>query len=260
MELGAARPHRPTTSCPASRSSSGSLQVEGVLRRRPEARHGARRRSVRASEPVDGPQPGEIVTADGEIELSAGRETATVTVDQHRRPPGAGRLALPLLRGQPGAATSTARRAFGMHLDIPAGTAVRFEPGDEREVDLVAFGGDARGPRPQRPDRRDRRRRRARGRAGARARAPASWARGAEPWASGSRGASTPSCSGPTTGDRVRLGDTDLWAEVEARPARARRRVRLRRRQDAARRARHVNGAITVGRRRAGLRDHERRS
>ena len=30
-----------------------------------------------------------------------------------------------------------------MRLDIPAGTAVRFEPGDEREVELVAFGGDA---------------------------------------------------------------------------------------------------------------------
>ena len=33
-------------------------------------------------------------------------------------------------------------RAFGMRLDIPAGTAMRFEPGDEREVTLVAFGGD----------------------------------------------------------------------------------------------------------------------
>ncbi len=33
-------------------------------------------------------------------------------------------------------------RAFGMHLDIPAGTAVRFEPGEDREVGLVAFGGD----------------------------------------------------------------------------------------------------------------------
>ena len=31
--------------------------------------------------------------------------------------------------------------AFGMHLDIPAGTAVRFEPGESREVALVAFGG-----------------------------------------------------------------------------------------------------------------------
>ena len=35
-------------------------------------------------------------------------------------------------------------QAFGMRLDVPAGTAVRFEPGDEREVDLVAFGGERR--------------------------------------------------------------------------------------------------------------------
>jgi urease subunit beta len=32
--------------------------------------------------------------------------------------------------------------AFGMRLDIPAGTAVRFEPGDEKEVELVALGGE----------------------------------------------------------------------------------------------------------------------
>jgi urease subunit beta len=31
--------------------------------------------------------------------------------------------------------------AYGMHLNIPAGTAVRFEPGDEKEVTLVAYGG-----------------------------------------------------------------------------------------------------------------------
>jgi urease subunit gamma/beta len=31
--------------------------------------------------------------------------------------------------------------AFGMHLDIPAGTAVRFEPGEEKEVQLTAIGG-----------------------------------------------------------------------------------------------------------------------
>lgn len=31
--------------------------------------------------------------------------------------------------------------AYGMHLNIPAGTSVRFEPGDEKEVSLVAFGG-----------------------------------------------------------------------------------------------------------------------
>ncbi|GAA2887229.1 urease subunit beta [Streptomyces mexicanus] len=34
--------------------------------------------------------------------------------------------------------------AYGMHLDIPSGTAVRFEPGDSREVELVAFGGTRR--------------------------------------------------------------------------------------------------------------------
>ncbi len=32
-------------------------------------------------------------------------------------------------------------RAFGMHLDIPAGTAVRFEPGQAKQVTLVAYGG-----------------------------------------------------------------------------------------------------------------------
>ena len=36
----------------------------------------------------------------------------------------------------------TRELAFGKHLDIPAGTAVRFEPGDNREVELVAFGGE----------------------------------------------------------------------------------------------------------------------
>ena len=84
--------------------------------------------------------PGEIVTADGEIELSAGRETAALTVtNTGDRPVQVGshyhffevNRALRFER----------ERGFGMHLDIPAGTAVRFEPGEEREVELVAFGG-----------------------------------------------------------------------------------------------------------------------
>ncbi len=62
---------------------------------------------------------------------------------------------------------------------------------------------------------------------------------------------------GPTTGDRVRLGDTELWAEVERDLLVPRRRVRLRRRQDAARRPRHARRDHR-GRRRARLRDHER--
>jgi urease subunit beta len=36
------------------------------------------------------------------------------------------------------------KQAFGKHLNIPAGTAVRFEPGDEKEIDLVSFSGEQR--------------------------------------------------------------------------------------------------------------------
>jgi urease subunit beta len=36
----------------------------------------------------------------------------------------------------------TREQALGMHLNIPAGTAVRFEPGDEKEVELVSFSGE----------------------------------------------------------------------------------------------------------------------
>lgn len=84
--------------------------------------------------------PGEIVAADGEIELSAGRETVSMRVtNTGDRPVQVGshyhffevNRALRFVREQ----------AFGKHLDIPAGTAVRFEPGEDREVELVAFGG-----------------------------------------------------------------------------------------------------------------------
>jgi urease subunit gamma/beta len=93
------------------------------------------------SEPLaDQIVPGEIVAAAGDIELSAGRETAVLRVaNTGDRPVQVGshyhffevNRALRFER----------RQAFGMHLDIPAGTAVRFEPGEERDVELVAFGG-----------------------------------------------------------------------------------------------------------------------
>ena len=57
--------------------------------------------------------------------------------------------------------------AFGMHLDIPAGTAVRFEPGQAKQVTLVAYGGQRRGDRLPRPERGPARRRRPRCGAGA---------------------------------------------------------------------------------------------
>ncbi len=84
--------------------------------------------------------PGEIFTPDGTIELNAERETLQLQVaNTGDRPIQVGshfhffetNVALRFDR----------ESAKGMRLDIPAGTAVRFEPGDEREVNLVAFAG-----------------------------------------------------------------------------------------------------------------------
>lgn len=84
--------------------------------------------------------PGEMLIEAGEIELNAGRPTVTIKVaNTGDRPIQVGshfhfyevNRALAFDRAQ----------ARGMRLDIPAGTAVRFEPGDEREVTLVAFVG-----------------------------------------------------------------------------------------------------------------------
>lgn len=84
--------------------------------------------------------PGEIITQEGDIELNAGRPTVRLQVaNTGDRPIQVGshfhfyevNEALKFDREQ----------AKGMRLDIPAGTAVRFEPGDEREVTLVPFTG-----------------------------------------------------------------------------------------------------------------------
>ena len=86
---------------------------------------------------------GEIITPDEEIELNAGRRTGSVTVtNTGDRPVQIGshfhffevNRALEFDR----AAT------FGLRLDIPSGTAVRFEPGQEKAVALVEFGGRGR--------------------------------------------------------------------------------------------------------------------
>jgi urease subunit gamma/beta len=91
-------------------------------------------------EKVEGVVPGEIVTEDGEIEINAGRRSATVTVlNTGDRPVQVGshfhffeaNRELEFER----------EKSFGMHLDVPAGTAKRFPPGDKIEVTLVEFGG-----------------------------------------------------------------------------------------------------------------------
>lgn len=88
-------------------------------------------------------KPGEYLLGDGDIQANAGRQTVTVLV-RHTgdRPVQVGshyhffevNSILHFDR----------QAAYGMRLNIAAGTAVRFEPGEEKEVSLVAFGGERR--------------------------------------------------------------------------------------------------------------------
>jgi urease subunit beta len=84
--------------------------------------------------------PGEMRTAPGDIELNAGRPTDHAERHQQRRPADPGRLALSLLRNQRRAGVRP--RAARLAARHPAGTAVRFEPGQTRSVQLVALAGE----------------------------------------------------------------------------------------------------------------------
>lgn len=84
--------------------------------------------------------PGEIIPIEGDIEINAGRrKVALRAINTGDRPIQIGshyhffeaNRALEFDRG----------KSFGMHLDIPAGTAARFEPGEEKEITLTEFGG-----------------------------------------------------------------------------------------------------------------------
>lgn len=84
--------------------------------------------------------PGEIITRSGSIELNQGKETISLTV--------ANTGDRPIQIGshfhfyEVNAALQFERELTkGMRLDIPAGTAVRFEPGDQKDVTLVPFTG-----------------------------------------------------------------------------------------------------------------------
>ncbi len=90
--------------------------------------------------PVDELEPGALVVGDGELELNEGRRSVTLeAVNTGDRPVQIGshyhffevNKAMDFDRAQ----------AFGMRLDIPAGTAVRFEPGQSKTVTLVTYGG-----------------------------------------------------------------------------------------------------------------------
>ena len=84
--------------------------------------------------------PGEILPGAGAVPLNAGRDTVTLTVaNTGDRPVQVGSH---FHFAQANAALRFDRDlAWGRRLNVPAGTAVRFEPGVEREVSLVALGG-----------------------------------------------------------------------------------------------------------------------
>jgi len=88
-------------------------------------------------------KPGEVVALEGDIEINAGRDTVTIDVaNTGDRPIQVGshyhffetNSALEFDRAA----------ARGRRLNIPAGTAVRFEPGQSRQVELVEYGGERR--------------------------------------------------------------------------------------------------------------------
>jgi urease subunit beta len=84
--------------------------------------------------------PGEIITKDGDIILNEGRETVTLTVaNSGNRPIQVGSHYHFFETN--GALQFDRAKARGFRLDIAAGTAVRFEPGQTREVKLVALSG-----------------------------------------------------------------------------------------------------------------------
>ncbi|MFM2420890.1 MAG: hypothetical protein RL385_5613 [Pseudomonadota bacterium] len=85
--------------------------------------------------------PGEIETADGEITLNEGRERVTVRVaNTGDRPIQVGSHYHFYETNQ--GLSFDRERTKGFRLDIAAGTAVRFEPGQERDVSLVRYAGD----------------------------------------------------------------------------------------------------------------------
>jgi urease subunit beta len=85
--------------------------------------------------------PGELVVLPGELELNAGRPTLRVTVAN------SGDRPIQVGSHYHFYETNSALRferepTRGFRLNVPAGTAVRFEPGQEREVELVRYAGD----------------------------------------------------------------------------------------------------------------------
>jgi urease subunit beta len=88
-------------------------------------------------------KPGEVETSDGGVKINEGRETAAVEVSNTGDRPvqvGSHFHFFEVNR----ALAFDRKETYGMRLDIPAGTAVRFEPGERKEVELVSYAGKRR--------------------------------------------------------------------------------------------------------------------
>ena len=87
--------------------------------------------------------PGELLPEPGELELNAGRPVTTLSVSNSGDRPV--QVGSHFHFAEANAALQFDRAAArGQRLDIPAGTAIRFEPGDSRDVDLIPFAGNRR--------------------------------------------------------------------------------------------------------------------
>jgi len=84
--------------------------------------------------------PGELFPAEGDLELNAGLPTLTLDVANTGDRPIQVGSHYHFFETNPALAFDRAK-ARGMRLDIPSGTAVRFEPGQTRSVTLVPYGG-----------------------------------------------------------------------------------------------------------------------
>jgi urease subunit beta len=85
--------------------------------------------------------PGEIIVAEGDIILNAGRATVVVNVGNTGDRPVQVGSHYHFFETNP-ALEFDREKTYGFRLNIAAGTAIRFEPGQTREVDLVAYAGD----------------------------------------------------------------------------------------------------------------------
>jgi len=162
--------------------------------------------------------PGEVVVAEGGIELNAGRDLIQIAVvNTGDRPVQVGSH-YHFIETNPSLLFDRAA-AYGRRLNVPAGSSIRFEPGDSKTITLVEIGGAKRVVSGNgltngvaSPERLAEVMERVEKKGFSNFPNPTTPAKG-DPYVMGR--AEYAAMFGPTVGDKVRLGDTNLWVEVE---------------------------------------------